>query len=212
MSEFPESPEKTPYERSVDNFFGMLRNSSVSQSGIKIAVAGLLDHATSPVVDRQKYLDNWAERYEFDIDGILVDAGGPAEIDENGRAYEDDNDYILVQKIRLLSDIAAFVVGSEYSTLSETQKGGFLDRVDTYLDRHWPEFDDKALARSLRYAVGEAMAPYVALDAERAGMGDRREDRLARGTFVLRALDRRGLVRNDQRRGLARTLRGVGRN
>jgi hypothetical protein len=212
MAETAQSPEKTPYERSLDDFFRMLRNSAATQSSIRMTVAGILDNATSPTFDRQKYLDVWAERHEYDVDGILVDAGGPAEFDDDGQAYENDNDFILMRKMQLACDVTAFVVASEHSALSDPQKEHLLNRVNSFLENRREEVSDKSLVRGSYYMMGEAAAPYIALDVDRAEMGSDKPARLARGRFVLRALESRSFIRNDQRHTLSRTLRLAAKN
>jgi hypothetical protein len=203
MPEQPHAPEaKTPFDTSVDEFYDVLNRNTASRTHIAIALASLLEESTTSAINRERYITNWSERYEYDIEGILIDAGAGGDSADEDEASEEIDDMadILSRKLELLSDVTAFLVGSESSTLNFIQREVLLDRAEKF-------FIAQQMDGVLGDVLGNALAPYVALDAERAALGDDTEARVRRGRYVLNNLGRRSLLQRKRERGLRRNLR-----
>lgn len=195
-----------PYESSVDEFYIILKRKTATQNHIAMALAGLLSEATRPDTNRQRYIDNWSQRYEYDAEGILIDAGAGQdfETEEDAIVAGDNEADITATKLDLLSDVTAFLVGSEYSTLSFGQREALLNRAEGF-------FKAVEMDGIMDEILGNALAPYVALDVERAALGDDTAARVRRGRYVLDNLSRRALLRGPRERNLRRNLRHAGR-
>lgn len=210
MPERPRKPEaKTPLDTAVDAFFEMARQKTSGETHIRFILAALLTEGTTKDCPRQKYIDNWSSRFAYDIDGTLMYVGTvdneSTEDDDDVPESEVTNDKALAEevftrRIEMVTDVTAFFVASQYSTLERGQKRAMLDHAEVFLS-------GKGLEGELQERLGNAVAPYVANEIDLVLMGDDREHRVARGRAVLDIMDRSALMHNGRRADFARRLR-----
>lgn len=205
MSEFQPSPEaELPYDTALDEFFGVLDNNAASETHLRTSLAGLFSVAAGNGVHAATYINNWSERHAYDARGIVADSDLYADT-QPGEASEAD---VLNKKLALLGDVGAFFMASPYSLLSDEQKEGLMYRVGAF-------FEVRNRSRALADTFGAALAPYVAHEIDMIELyndqNDRhnpdRENRIARGRFVLRIANRVPYLRNDIGWALSKGLR-----
>lgn len=200
------SEAKSSYDSAVDELFVILNDNSASESSIREVLAVLFTHSTYRPQDCQILIERWASRYEYDVDGVLVGSGAEIavsdEIDNEGINFETEQ--ITHKKLHFLSDVTAFLIASDNSKISDTQKERFVGRAHAFFKARthsgWPE-----------YLIGKAAAPYIAYNFEQAEMDNNYSERMAKGAYVLNLLRRRSLMQYSQIRRIRRLRRALGR-
>lgn len=198
MPESTPNPEaKAPYYVALDGFYALIENNTASEIQIKAAVAALFSETTRPTFNRQKYIDNWAQRHAYDSEGTLLNAG-----DDSDDPPETGD--IVTKKLALLSDVTAFLVANEHAMTTDDQKIELLERATEFFIRKKREDD-------VQPVLGASVAPYLAHNIEMAGLGVNREERARRGKFIINAMTGRWLIRSDLgptfRNGMRRALK-----
>lgn len=192
MSETAREPEaKTPFETSIDEFYKMVRNDAASGTQIAAVTSIIVQQATLPGFDAQRRIDNWADRHQYDSEGIVMDS------------VETSEEIILTRKTDLVCDMTAFLVGSDHSFLSDDQKEALISRATRFLE-------GQKLGDVADELLGAAIAPYIAHTIDMAEMADTRDPhRWAAGRFVLDVLGKHDLLPKRKRRALQKGLRAA---
>ena len=155
------------YDTAINALFELVKGNTATDTSINSVLASLFSEAlTAP--HQQILIDNLSTRYSYDIRGIL---SNPAAGEPNNEKKD-----IKHQKAHLVSSVTGLLVASEYSRLTNNQREALLPRAAAFIKGQGLQADE---------ILQPDILQYVALDADRASVGDNPEERQKRAYFVL---------------------------